>query len=401
MSSSNGSAILEGFSIVCFANDWGADPTSKTHIMRILARKNRVLWVNSLGMRRPTASGRDVRRIGAKLRQSLGGCREVEPNLFVANPLALPLPGVGLVDELNAQLGAAWLRRLCRRHGLERPLLWCFPPHVGRFVGRLNERLVIYHCVDEYSAFSGVPREALIRMERDLIRRADLVLASSEQLCAERRPFNPETYFVSHGVDLAHFSRALDPTTAIPEDLRGLPRPIIGFFGQLNDWVDLPLIRALALARPRWSFALVGRSMTDVESLRGLPNVHLLGLKPYSALPNYARGFDAGIIPFRTNELTVRANPLKLREYLAAGLPVVATPLPEVARYDGLVYLADGRDAYLAQIEAALRERAEAAAQRRVEAMRPEGWEGRVERISAIVRGHLERRTSRRLTSVV
>ena len=238
-------------------------------------------------------------------------------------------------------------------------------------------------------------------MERDLIRRADLVLASSEQLCAERRPFNPETYFVSHGVDLAHFSRALDPTTAIPEDLRGLPRPIIGFFGQLNDWVDLPLIRALALARPRWSFALVGRSMTDVESLRGLPNVHLLGLKPYSALPNYARGFDVGIIPFRTNELTVRANPLKLREYLAAGLPVVATPLPEVARYDGLVYLADGRDAYLAQIEAALRERAEAAAQRRVEAMRQEGWEGRVERISAIVRGHLERRTSRRLTSVV
>jgi len=97
----------------------------------------------------------------------------------------------------------------------------------------------------------------------------------------------------------------------------------------------------------------------------------------------------------------VRANPLKLREYLAAGLPVVATPLPEVARYDGLVYLADGRDAYLAQIEAALRERAEAAAQRRVEAMRQEGWEGRVERISAIVRGHLERRTSRRLTSVV
>src|SRR5438046_10442614 len=132
MSCSSGSVVLEGFSIVCFASDWGADPTSKTHIMRILARKNRVLWVNSLGMRRPTASGRNVRRIGAKLRQSLGGCREAEPNLFVANPLGLPLPGVGLVDEPNAQLVAPRLRRLRRRHVLELPLLAGFQPHAGR-----------------------------------------------------------------------------------------------------------------------------------------------------------------------------------------------------------------------------------------------------------------------------
>src|SRR2546425_2322579 len=87
--------VLEGASIVCFANDWGADPTSKTHIMRILARKNRVLWVNSLGMRRPTPSGRDVRRIGAKLRQSLGGGREGEPDLFAANSLPLAPPRLG------------------------------------------------------------------------------------------------------------------------------------------------------------------------------------------------------------------------------------------------------------------------------------------------------------------
>jgi len=395
MSGSNGRPGLEGASIVCFANDWGADPTSKTHIMRLLAKTNRVLWVNSLGMRRPTASGRDLRRIGAKLRESFDGCREVEPNLFVANPLVLPLPGVGLVDELNARVLAAWLRRLCRRHGLERPLLWCFPPHVGRFVGRLNERMTIYHCVDEYSAFSGVPRDALKRMERDLIRRADIVLASSERLCAERRPLNRHTYFVPHGVDVTHFARALDPATAIPDDLRGLRRPVVGFFGQLADWVDLELVQTLARARPEWSFALVGRATTDLEPLRGLPNVHLLGPKPYSVLPNYCRGFDVGIIPFRTNELTVRANPLKLREYLAAGLPVVATPLPEVARYDGLVYVADGPDAYLTQIEAALRESSSEAARRRIDAMQKEGWDARVEQISAIVTQHLETRTSR------
>jgi len=381
--------VLEGLPILCFANDWEGDPTSKTHIMRILARTNRVLWVNSVGMRRPTASRRDLRRIAAKLGRSLGGCVEVEPNLFVANPLVLPLPGVPLVQRLNTAILAAWLRRLCRRHGLERPILWTFPPHVNQLIGRLGERLVVYHCVDEYSAFAGVPREALIRMERDLIRRAHVVLTSSEQLRDERRRLNPHTHFIPHGVDVTHFARALDPGTETPADLRELPRPIVGFFGVLAEWVDLALIRALAAARPDWSIVLVGKATTDLRPLRGQPNVHLLGHKPYRALPGYCRGFDVGIIPFVRDELTIRANPLKLREYLAAGLPVVSTPLPEVARYDGLVHLADGPAAFIAGIESALRERSEAMGRRRLDAMRAEAWEARVETISAIIRHRL------------
>ena len=378
--------MLEGQSIVCFANDWGGDPTSKTHIMRILARNNRVLWVNSVGMRRPTASRRDLRRIVGKLRRSLGGCVEVEPNLFVANPLVLPLPGVALVDRLNAGILAGWLRHLCRRHGLERPILWTYPPHVSQLIGRLDERMVVYHCVDQYSAFAGVSRDALIRMEQDLVRRAQVVLTSSEQLCDERRRLNRNTHFVPHGVDVAHFSRALDPATAVPADLRDLTRPIVGFFGALAEWVDLALIRAVATSRPDWSVVLVGKATTDLRPVLGLPNVHVLGQKPYAALPGYCRGFDVGIIPFLQNELTVRANPLKLREYLAAGLPVVSIPLPEVARYDGLIHLANGREAFVAAIEAALAERSETMARRRVEAMRTEAWEATVETISAIIR---------------
>src|SRR5438445_346788 len=160
-------------------------------------------------------------------------------------------------------------------------------------------------------------------------------------------------------LDVAHFARALDPTTGVPEDLRRLPRPIIGFFGLLADWVDMSLVRELALARPGWSFALIGKATTDLGALRGLANVYLLGQKPYSVLPGYCRGFDVGIIPFRRNELTIRANPLKLREYLAAGVPVVSTRLPEVARYEGLVHLADGVEGFLTAISAALGQRSE------------------------------------------
>jgi glycosyltransferase involved in cell wall biosynthesis len=379
--------MMEGASIVCFAHDWGGDPTSKTHIMRILARRNRVLWVNSIAMRRPAASGRDLRRMIDKVAKGFRGCREVEPNLFVTNPLVIPLPGWDVADRLNAGILAATLRRLCRRHGLEHPILWSFLPNVGRLLGRLDERLAIYHCVDEYSAFSGVSRDAIARMERDLVGRADLVLTSSEQLAAERIGLNPNTHFVSHGVDLGHFAGALDRGLETPADLRALPRPVIGFFGLLADWVDLDLVRDLARARPDWSFALVGKQATGTEAVRGLPNVHLLGQKPYALLPAYCRGFDVGMIPFRTNELTLRANPLKLREYLAAGLPVVSTSLPEVARYRTLVHLAEGTDGFMQAITAALGERSPASDRARAASMEAESWEARV----AEIEGHIDR----------
>jgi glycosyltransferase involved in cell wall biosynthesis len=377
--------VIEGFSIVCFAHDWGGDPTSKTHIMRLLARRNRVLWVNSIAMRRPSASRSDARRLVDKLRRSFAGCIEPERNLFVVNPLVLPFPGSPIAQRANADLLVRFVRRTLARLGADAPLLWTFLPTVNRLVGRLGERMVIYHCVDKYAEFSGVPREAILEMERDLVTRADLVFTSAKQLFEECRLFNPHTHFVTHGVDVAHFERSLESTTPVPTDVATLPRPIVGFFGLLADWVDLPLIRSLALDRPQWSFVLIGKVAMDLDPLKGLPNVHCLGQKPYADLPGYCRGFDVALIPFRRNELTQRVNPLKLREYLAAGLPVVATPLPEVARYDGLVHLADDRDTFLAGIEAALAQRRPELDRARVDAMRTESWEARVTQMSELV----------------
>src|SRR5207253_7113681 len=165
----------------------------------------------------------------------------------------------------------------------------------------------------------------------------------------------------------------------------GLARPVIGFFGLLAEWIDLELLAAIARRRPHWTLLLLGKATVDTGTLRALPNVRLLGQKPYEALPAYCRAFDVGLIPFRIDELTVRANPLKLREYLAAGLPVVSTDLPEVARYDGLVRMADGVEAFTAAIADALRERSAGMAQRRVNAMMDERWEARVAELSALI----------------
>ncbi|HSS29711.1 MAG TPA: glycosyltransferase, partial [Nitrospiraceae bacterium] len=136
-------------------------------------------------------------------------------------------------------------------------------------------------------------------------------------------------------------------------------------------------------------FALVGKAQTDLSMLAGLSNVHLLGQQPYSSLPAYCRGFDVGVIPFRMNELTLRVNPLKLREYLAAGLPVVSTPLPEVVRYNGLVHIAVNKSGFLEAIDLALKERSPENDRRRVEAMRSENWESRVSEMCDVIQSRL------------
>ena len=347
-----------GHDIICFANDWDSDPLSKKHVMVRLARHNRVLWVDSLGCRNPTASARDLKRAARKLGTCLRGCRQVADNLWVTSPLVIPFHGNAAARRLNRTWLGASLRLTLRRLGFHRPVTWSFLPSSADVVGSLGEQLVVYQCVDEYSEFTGADARAIGEMEARLCARADLVLVSAEPLLSAKRRWNPETHLVTHGVEVEHFRRALDPATSVPEDLGHPDGPVVGFFGLIADWVDLDLIRHLALSRPHWTFVLVGKADTDVSAVADLPNVRLTGRKPYEELPGYCKGFDAAILPFRINELTLASNPLKLREYLAAGLPVVATAIPEAARLRPLVRIGRDPEDFLDQLDAiVLRER--------------------------------------------
>jgi glycosyltransferase involved in cell wall biosynthesis len=186
-------------------------------------------------------------------------------------------------------------------------------------------------------------------------------------------------------VDYEHFRRAAEESTPVAEELKSLPRPILGFHGLIADWVDLPLIAELAKKRPRWSIVLVGSGDTDLSPIQGLPNVHLLGHRPYARLPEYLRGFDVALLPFVVNELTRAANPLKLREYLAAGLPVVAAPLPEIARFEGLVSLASSADEYASKIELLLEQKRVGPSRERSSQMAGESWDSKVAEIEKLL----------------
>lgn len=192
---------LSGRELVVFSNDWDGDPLSKVHIMRILSRDNRVLWVNSLGNRAPRASSHDFQRLWRKLWAAANGLREVEQNLFVLGPLAAPYFGSPSVRRLNRVLLRAQVLLAMKRLGFRRPISWSFLPAAAPVVGELGEELVVYHCVDEFSAFADTRGEQIAELERQLLRKADLVITSAERLWESKRRLNPRTVLVRHGVD--------------------------------------------------------------------------------------------------------------------------------------------------------------------------------------------------------
>jgi glycosyltransferase involved in cell wall biosynthesis len=376
-------AALRGRDILCFSHDWTGDPLSKTHLMRLLARRNRILWVNSIGLRTPGASRADLGRAVKKLAAAAAPIREVEPNLFVLNPLAVPAYGTQAIRSFNRYFLALQVRRAMRKLDFRRPINWVFNPAAAVIAGELDESLVIYHCVDEYSAFTGVAAESLLELESHLLRRADAVIVSAERLLASKSTYNRRTYLVRHGVDYGHFRQALSPETQVPAEIAALPRPVIGFFGLIADWVDLDLMTEMARRFPHGSLVVLGKATTDISQLQRLPNVHLLGRKPYADLPAYAKGFDVALMPFRVNELTLNANPLKVREYLAAGLPVVSTPIPEVEVL-GQCRIAGAADDFEREIREALVDPGPSL--ERSERIRDESWEAKLAEIERHLR---------------
>lgn len=374
--------------IVCvgFA-DWDAELwTNQQHLMSRLARRHRVLFVESLGLRRPRLAGRDVRRIARRLRRGLRGPRCTD-GVHVLSPLVLPLHGRPWQARLNAWLLRAQVARAVRRLGMARPVLWGYVPQAGELVDLLDPAAVVYHCVDDIANQKGVDAPAFRAAESRFVARADLVLASAPNLRDRLATAHPRVRYAPNVADTARFAEALD---AGPVDaaLDGLPRPRVVFTGAVvATKVDLDLLVALARRRRDWSFALVGPvgvgdPGTDVSRVDAEPNLHLLGGRRHADLPATLRGADVALIPYAVNDLTRSVFPLKVYEYLSAGLDVVSTPLPALT---GVAGIRVGTTP--AEVEAALaRALADDSPQRRRDrsaAVRGRSWDARLEEVTA------------------
>jgi glycosyltransferase involved in cell wall biosynthesis len=382
--------------IIAFAKDWHEDPTSNHHVLRELAKTRKVLWLNSIATRKPRLSStRDMGKIARKVREFTRGPVNVENDLWVMTPLAVPLPGSQTARTINRGVLRTQILALRHRMGIERFQLWTFLPNTADYIGTLGEDCAIYYCVDEWSLFSYLDREQTVAAERALLSKVDAVFAINGPLAEAKRALNPSTFVSPHGVDHALFSKALDDTTVVPPDLADLPRPRIGFYGTLRDWVDFELLAHVARKRPDWHIVLIGQQLADLTPIQGLTNVHLLGQKQHSELPAYCKGFDVGMIPYRIDERMTFVNPLKLREYVSAGLPVVSTPVPEVARLSHLAYVATTKDEFVSAIERALNETTAGQRAKRSRAMADETWTARVAQVVRTVDEISERKHQR------
>ena len=370
-----------------FGNDWLAENrTSSHHIARRLARQHRLYYIECPGLRAPSGSGRDLKKIWIKLRRFLSGPRSVAENLKVWTLLQLPFHRFALVRRLNGFLVLATLRWLMWREGIRRPLTWFVQPHLAPIVGRLGERMSVYYCTDDYSAMPGVNERVVRLMDEETTRKSDLVFVASETLLEPKLRLNPNVHVSPHGVDVDHFGQAQDSRLPVPAEMLGMSHPIVGFFGLIERWIDLDLIRFLAESRPQWTFVMIGRLASPAEQLQRLPNVHFLGKRAYEDLPIYGKQFDVGILPYHLNRQVIHANPLKLREYLAMGKPVVSVSTNEIDKYADVVEIAHSPEEFLAKLDSVLsRPSTQAEVQRRIDRVANGSWDAQVDRVLKIV----------------
>ncbi|CAN5406577.1 glycosyltransferase family 1 protein [soil metagenome] len=237
------------------------------------------------------------------------------------------------------------------------PILWLYTPMASRFAQVMPHKLLIYDVMDELSAFKGAPT-ALKEQDQQLLHQSDIVFTGGASLYRSRSPHNVNTHLFPSGVEAAHFARAASEEFARPADLANMASPILGYFGVIDERMDLPLLRHLAEAHPEWNLVLIGPILKiEPADLPKAANIHFLGMKDYKELPSYLACFDVALVPFAMNEATRYLSPTKTLEYLAAHKPTVSTPLPDVVElYGDFVRIGHTPEEFVAQVEQALAE---------------------------------------------
>jgi UDP-galactopyranose mutase len=294
-----------------------------------------------------------------------------EEPVFDGEPSTLAVEEVGSVyvvvphlpnglskDAVDRELGRL-LTQLLHTWDIVFPISWYYTPMALTFARKMPTSLVVFDCMDELSGFQGAPRE-LLALEQELLRCAELVFTGGQSLYEAKKQRHPRVFAFPSSVDAAHFAKARSPQQD-PDDQRPIARPRLGFFGVIDERLDLLLLDAIAAARPAWQLVMLGPTVKiDPATLPRRPNIHYLGMKDYESLPAYLAGWDAALLPFAMNDATRFISPTKTPEYLAAGRGVVSTPIRDVVKpygEQGLVEIAGEPGEFVAAIEAVLNRR--------------------------------------------
>jgi glycosyltransferase involved in cell wall biosynthesis len=285
------------------------------------------------------------------------------------------------------------------RGEFDRPVLWIYDPMAApAHIGHLNERAVVYDCMDELSQFKFAPPEIISR-ERQLLAAANVVFAGGRKMCESKSRHNANCHFYGCGVDVKHFSQARSPELAVPDDVQlGEGKLVLGYFGVVDERLDYEMIDALARANPSWHIAMVGPACkVDPADFPKHPNLHWLGRREYAQLPAYTKAFDVCLMPFAMNEATEFINPTKALEYMATGRPIVSTPVPDVvSNFGSVVKIARTHQEFIEICHRETLQPDEAAIARGIRMAEENQWETIVGRLE----GHIEAALSKKESTV-
>jgi glycosyltransferase involved in cell wall biosynthesis len=349
--------MLSNQDIVVFSDDWHGLPTAAIHVFKQLAARNRIFWFNTMG-RLPRLSASDAGKVGGKVAAWFRGQDTFDSkvptrrlgDVQLFDPIMVPWFRRGL-RRFNQQLFLRKFRRATKLHNIQRPIVVTTLPCAYDFVRMVNAAKVLYYCLDDYENYPGLNHRDWTKLETRLLRHIDGLVVSSQELAGKCRNGCPVLY-LPHGVDIRHFRRQAD---AVPSIDPRIKPPVVGFFGLIENWVDLDLILSLSREFQHVTFVLIGKANINVDVLRQRKNVCYLGYRPYAELPAVASCFDIGLIPFKFTPLTRAVNPLKLLEYFSLGLPVLASSLPELERAKGPIWLARTHADFARQLASILR----------------------------------------------
>lgn len=386
--------MLKNKDIVCISSiDWDFIWQGHQEIMSTLADNgNRVLFIENTGVRSPGI--KDFPRLWKRFlnwKKGYKGLRKERENLYIYSPLVLPFPYSTIARRINRVAMLSVIKKWMRVLEFHNPVVWSFLPTALTLdlLNELEPSVFIYYCIDDFASSSKAARK-IKKIEERVIGQADLVFVTSRKLYERCKLSNREVYRFPFGVSIDSYNTARESSIGIPEDMRGIRKPIIGYVGGIHKWVDVELLKNIAMNRKDVSIVLVGPKQTDLSALDDAKNVHTLGKKSKEDLPKYVKFFDAGIIPYLKTSYTENVYPTKINEYLAMGKAVISTKIPEVVEFDrelggGFINFIETEKDFDKTINEIMKTKDSDVARKRIEVANSNSWNTKTEKMCDLI----------------
>ena len=398
-------STLKNYNLIYFGPEkWSGLWRSRHQLMYRFSKFNKILYVEPefylknirFQLRHKILRWEDIYRDLKRKRIT-----EVYDNLHIYHsPLFLPVSNRFPLDKISTFLWIMFVKLAMLKLDIKKPILWLSKPEMVSYIDKFDEKLVLYHVVDEYSAYSGVSNEQRLlieKFERKMLGKSDIVIVVSKSLYYKKKRHNRYTYLIPNGVDYNAYEKALNSNRPSPRDIFEIAKPIIGYSGLIAAKLDLELIKHVAKLHPEWSIVLIGSinekyCRDKIKNLKSLKNVYFLGQKNIELIPYYIKAFDICILPYIVNEHSENISPLKLYDYLAAGKPIVSTNIRACRMFNKVLKIAFSKEEFNNYIEQLLFEKDVEVVKKRQLFAKNNTWENRINRISRLIYYHLRRK---------